>query len=273
MDERMKRFAGMYRIRNEAKWIKEVIESALPLCERIFIMDDHSDDGTYEICQEFDDRQVTVFRSPFQPGDLDETRDKNWLYKKILDAYPTDEHGYHWPGWICCIDGDEVFEEAALDTIRIEAVRTNANALSLRIFYLWDRPDQIRVDRVYGDFHRPSIFRVINPNFTWQQTPWKGNLHCSSIPQEFLHQSIKIEAALWHYGYMDRERRLAKHAWYNKVDPGNHHEDCYNHMVMGDLPEFPAGEKRKWAGPLELVDIPERRHLAELAERADKLNR
>lgn len=270
----MHRFAGMYRIKNEAKWIAEVIESALPLCERIFIMDDHSTDGTYEICKEFDDRRVSVFRSPFQPGDLDETRDKNWLYDKILEAYPANEHGYTWPGWICCIDGDEVFEEATLEVIRQVAGSTNKNTLGLRILYLWDRPDQVRVDGVYRDYHRPSIFKVINPAFRWVATPWHGNLHCSSVPTELsaAEHTTKVEAFLWHYGYMDRERRVAKWRWYNKVDPHNRHEDEYSHMVMGDLDQFPANKKRKWAGPLELQDIPERRHLAELAERAGNLS-
>lgn len=251
------RFVGMYRIRNEAKWIEEVIASAFPLCERVFVLDDNSIDGTFEICRAMDQEKVTVFRSPYK--DLDETRDKNYLYNKILEAYSPNEHGQTWPNWICCIDGDEVFDERAEKIIRKAALKTKANALSLRIYYLWDRPDQIRVDGVYADFHRPSIFRVINPAFRWKQTPWKGNLHCSSIPQEFLGQTEEIEAVLWHYGYITAEIRLAKWEWYNRVDPGNKEEDEYLHMLIGDLDELPADSTTKWAGPLELREIPERK--------------
>ena len=30
---------GMLRVRNEARWIEEVLRAALPVCERIFVLD------------------------------------------------------------------------------------------------------------------------------------------------------------------------------------------------------------------------------------------
>src|ERR1039458_9255817 len=72
---------GMLRVKNECRWIKEVLESILPLCERIFVLDDHSDDITPEICEKLDER-ITVYRSQFVG--LDETRDKNFLLSQIM---------------------------------------------------------------------------------------------------------------------------------------------------------------------------------------------
>jgi hypothetical protein len=54
---------------------------------------------------------------------------------------------------------------------------------------------------------------------------------------------------------MRRSDRLMKYRWYNTTDPNNEREDCYRHMVQGDLPEVPAYLKLKRAGPLRLERI------------------
>ena len=65
---------GLLRIKNEARWIEKVIRSVRPVCEKILVLDDHSDDGTPEICESLG---CTVFRSEFTG--IHEARDKDWL--------------------------------------------------------------------------------------------------------------------------------------------------------------------------------------------------
>ena len=60
------KFFGYLRVKNEARWIERVIRSIQPLCERIFVFDDHSDDATGEICESLGCR---VFPSPFKKGE------------------------------------------------------------------------------------------------------------------------------------------------------------------------------------------------------------
>lgn len=235
-------FAGMMRIKNESAWIERVVRAMLPLCEHVFILDDHSTDNTVEICRSFGDR-VTVYESGFT--DLDESRDKNALLDLILP---------HGPEVIACFDGDEVLRDGGADLIR-ESVAAGGNAWSLRILYLWNRDDQVRVDGVYRNFARPSLFRVINPAFRFMSTPWGGNLHCSSIPQELIHGFLACPAALLHLGYRDRDRRIQKFDWYNTVDPLNEVEEFYWHVIQGDVPTIPASAVLKWAGPLTLVPL------------------
>jgi len=261
---------GMLRIRNEARWITDVLASIFPLCERVFVLDDHSDDGTAELCER-SGGPVTVFRSQF--SGLDESRDKNFLLEQVMGCVPPVHFGAgHLPGdeqspfWVLAIDGDELLDTRGVDTIRRTLPTTAGHAFKLPIRYLWDSdmslyPErrQIRVDGVYRNFARPSLFRLFNRRFRFQSTPWGGNLHCSSIPQELLHVAqVKLDAPLWHLGYNDRADRLRKYAWYNKVDPGNQGEDQYRHIVQGDVPEIPANAKLRHAGPLELVteDVP-----------------
>ena len=248
---------GMLRIKNEARWITRVIESILPACAHVFILDDNSTDNTVELCEAFD--RVSVFRSPF--GTLDESRDKNWMLQKLFDAIPAADQHYlngnpESPYWCLAIDGDE--ELAAGDAaILAEIVKGQLHTFSPRMLYLWDRPNQVRVDGVYANFRRPSLFRLMNRDFTYKSTPWGNgaNFHCSNIPQEMLHHSTTTDARLLHYGYLEREDRIRKTNWYNTIDPGNEAEDCYRHCVQGDVPEVPADVKLRWAGPLTIVSL------------------
>jgi glycosyltransferase involved in cell wall biosynthesis len=243
---------GMLRIKNEARWIEDVIFSIRGLCERIFVLDDHSTDGTPEICERFEG--VTVFRSQFEG--LDETRDKSFLLQRIM-ANVSDSYlggNQNSPYWVLAIDGDELLENGAEDTVYSTLLHTSAHAFKLPIKYLWNSRQQIRVDGVYENFARPSLFRLFNRAFTFQSTPWGGNMHCSSIPQQLLHHAHEIcPARLWHLGYMEREDRIRKWQWYNSVDPNNEAEDCYRHCVQGDIDAVPAGATLKHAGPLRLV--------------------
>jgi glycosyltransferase involved in cell wall biosynthesis len=236
------KIAAMLRIRNEERWIVEVIASLLPIAERIFVLDDHSTDGTRELCRGF--AEVELHESPFEG--LDETRDKNHLLDKILP---------HDPEWVICVDGDEVLESNGAAKIRDLACRPAA-AYSFRVLYLWDTPQTVRMDGVYGRFYRPSMFRLhANRKARFRTTTAGGNLHCSSVPQEHLPLSARTDVALLHYGYIDRDMRLRKYEYYNRVDPGNDNEDRYRHIVQGDIEAVPSFVPLRHAGPLKLQSL------------------
>lgn len=255
---------GLLRIKNEARWIKSVIEAILPICEDVFVFDDHSNDGTPEVCQRID--KVHVIDSPF--AGLDETRDKNYLLARALAQVPDSCINAASPYWALAIDGDELLEQ---DSFRVlsDALRTQSNAFRLPVRYLWDSDmsqfestRQVRVDGVYGRFTRPSVFRLMSRDLAYQSTSAGGNFHCSSVPLPLLHTAIEtIPAPLWHLGYNERADRIRKYHWYNHIDPQNGFEDEYRHCVQGDIPEVPAEMKLRHAGPLRLVTMPGRIHV------------
>lgn len=258
-------FAAMLRIRNEARWIAEVIESILPLCPHIFIMDDHSTDDTVAICRRFE--QVLVFASPFEG--LDEARDKNWLYDRVME--------HCCPEWILCIDGDEVLEKRGPAALKRICKEGSADAYRLKIIFLWNDRYTVRVDRIYDFFYRPSIFRPfyaspLNPDevklsgeFRWLSTPFgrvkageKPNLHCSSVPQRRIHAAPNIEVRLLHLGYMLREDRVKKLDYYTSIDWNDKAEDCYRHMTQGDhvrLKELPRTQQLLLGGKISRADV------------------
>ena len=130
---------GAMRIRNEARWIRRSIESILPICQRVHMFDDNSEDDTVAICESIPG--VVVYRSPFNT--TDEARDKNLLLDQVDKGGGADV--------VLMVDGDEVLTHHAR---LADAIHTTPHAcLSLPVLYLWDREDQIRVDGVYWEFH------------------------------------------------------------------------------------------------------------------------
>lgn len=250
-------FTGFLRVKNEARWIERVIHSLRPLCGRIFVFDDKSADDTAAICQRLG---CTVYHSTYDG--VNETRDKNFLLERIWEEVNPQPRGPESEHWIIAVDGDEELEPNGPDIIRA-AAKTGAHALTFKIVYLWDRPDQIRTDGIYGTFHRGSAFRMISPLHAFGHPRKRGrdmaNFHCGSVPWDLMSQANTCEARLLHYGYMERDDRIRKYAWYNSLDANNAQEDCYRHMVQGDVPEVPAhfrrGQELLHAGPLCLEPL------------------
>jgi len=261
------KMVGMMRIHNEGPWIAEVIEGIRPLCDKIFILDDHSTDDTVEVCMRYHP-QVDVLPSHFTG--LNERRDKNWLLDEITRRCKAE--------WILCIDGDEVMEPNGPEIVRstIEA-HPNTPSYVLKISFLWNDAATVRVDRIYNDFWRPSLFRPFHedPNkpddrkllseLRFMATPFgramdgnEPNLHCSSVPQRFIHGCGLMPVRLKHYGYMSRESRVKKLDFYTNIDWKNDAEDCYRHMTQGDnvqLAELPRVQAMLAAGTLTQGDV------------------
>lgn len=225
----------MLRVRNEARWIEKCVSSILPLCDLVIVMDDHSDDDTLYRCQSMS--KVNAFESQFYG--LNEARDKNHLLS-IAEAQK--------PDWIIAIDGDEMLAADSLQPLEKALRCASAPCLSLRVRYLWDREDQVRVDGVYGDFHRESVFR---PNGSRFVDGNGANFHCGNVPAAIRQKrTVLSDVSLIHFGYLHREDRIRKYQFYNRADPGNSREDGYRHIAIGDL--FPAESKFAHGGPLKL---------------------
>lgn len=231
--------AAMLRVKNEARWIAEVIDSLARVCSPIIVMDDHSDDETAAICEA---HGAIVYPSPYEG--IDEARDKDWLLRKV-------EAHCEMGSYVLCIDGDEVLEPNGPDKVRAMA-STGVDAFKFKVLYLWDSREQVRTDGVYSRFARPSMFRL-QPGMSFKRTGSHANFHCSSVPAAYLGRCMDVNISLLHLGYMDRADRLRKYEWYNRIDPGNRVEDGYRHIVQGDIPEVPAHARLAHAGPLKLI--------------------
>ncbi len=230
---------GAMRIRNEAPHISEVLRRALALCEQVFVLDDHSDDGTRQICEAFGSR-VVVVPSPFEG--LDESRDKNYLLERLVVAPPR---------WVLWIDGDELLERTGPERLAAAAASAPSHVASyaLRIAYVWDHQDRVRVDGTFGTFARPSFFRLEGQplqRLRFPETRQGANFHCGNVPGGLEGTTEWLEVRLKHLGYVTPEQRLAKYRWYTSIDPDNPMEDNYRHLI--DVPGA-----RHAPGPPQLI--------------------
>lgn len=232
---------GLLRVKNEARWINRVIASIQPVCDQILVLDDHSTDGTPDICRRL---SCIVFDSEFDG--IHEARDKDFLLARVWEVATEGD-------WCLMIDGDEMLHPLDHDAVKAAVNSAMAPSYSLPIVYLWDREDQQRVDGRYSSSWRPSLFRLTHRGLKFQRTEFGGNFHCTSVPEELISCAAAIPARLLHLGYLHREDRVRKYEWYNRVDPNNEVEDRYRHMVVGDL--FPADSKFRWGGPLQLAEV------------------
>lgn len=241
---------GFMRVKNEQRWISRVLESMLPACETIFVLDDHSEDETAAICRQFS--QVTLFESPFDG--LNEVRDKNFLLTRIERvAQPGD--------YVIAIDGDEEIAGGGCETIKkIAEANGAADSYQFQVLYLWDKENQIRTDGVYRQFFRPSMFRL-RPGSRFSSGIACG-FHCGNVPAPV--RTARCDVKLLHYGYMHKSDRLRKWEFYNQNDPRNRSEGfdprhperrSYPHIVQGDIPEVPASAHLAHSGPLQLQPL------------------
>ncbi|MGA1871584.1 MAG: glycosyltransferase [bacterium] len=211
------------RIKNEAEHIHQVLSQALVLCQRAFIFDDHSTDETVAICQSFGS-QVRVIESPF--NDFNEARDKNFLLKKIIEADPE---------WVLWIDGDEVLERSGPEKLKYTIDNTRGIvAYSLHISYVWNDPQHIRVDGIFGRFNRLSLFRLKDQNVKQLYFPAgraTTGFHCGNVPKGLVGKTKELNVRLKHFGYMSKEKRRTKYEWYTTMDPNNRAEDNYRHLA------------------------------------------
>ena len=241
--------AAMLRVRNESRWISRVIRSLVPLCgENIYVLNDESTDETAALAYE---AGATVYPDPFAGLPLDEARDKDWLTEKVVQECS--------PDWILCVDGDEELEPLGAEKI-MGVLRQNlpVDCFALRFLYLWDSPDQARMDRWYRNYTRNSLFRAECAGFKSQYKEAgmdvNAGLHVSNAPAGV--KSSALNVYLLHYGYMERTDRIRKYEYYNRIDPGNLAEDEYRHIAQGDLPGIPADAMLLHAGPLLVKKLP-----------------
>lgn len=230
------RFLCAMRVKNEAPHLQEVIGRALELCERALVFDDHSTDETAAICRAFGER-VTLLPSPFEG--FDEARDKNYLLARIVE---------HNPEWVLWIDGDEVLERTGPERIRAAAAECPETAVfTLRVAYLWNDPNKVRVDGIYGNFSRASLFRLRGqtiPSLQFAPTGFGGNLHCGNVPRGLSGPTKALDVRLKHYGYLSKEVRMKKYKFYSTVDPHNAAEDHYRHLAEIQGARFAPGRAK-----------------------------
>ena len=215
-------FLGLMRVKNEEEFIEEVLE-AQHFCELIFVLDNHSTDRTYEICDSFDN--VIVFHSEFDDV-YDEGRDQEFLCKLAR---------HYKPKWICRMQGDEVLERDTYKKLQPFIDDDSVQCIEVHSLNYWNDNKTLRVDGCVGEGFRQSFWR-----FPQGVKLTYDFIHCS-LPQQLASvPKTRIGLAMWHYGFMNPARRVYTAAVQKAADRNKLNEYRWN--TQGDPGGAPASE-------------------------------
>lgn len=121
--------------------------------------------------------------------------------------------------WMCVLDHDEFFEEK----VTREYIQNLLNkpipgcvSYVARWIHLWNTAETYHVK------YPPSlgiVFRKMAPNLAYVGGAPGTSLHCSRIPETPVVGSAPSNIKVLHYGYLDRQLRERKRAYYEERDP------------------------------------------------------
>ena len=237
------KITGIYRVKNEARFIEQSIKSVVDLCSEIIVLDDNSTDNTVEICSGFDKVTDIIKQKELS---LDETRDRNYLFEKArkLD-----------PDFILSVDGDEIFMPDASEMLFEElfTIHPASDVFEFQFLTLWDNVNTIRTDGIFGYYWQKRLLRMKNQplSLLFVENDNPGNIHCGTIPPSSVgfYNQAKSSVKIFHLASLDDEVRQRKYEYYTKTDPDSVLTGSYNHMISGE------GE---FSGPngIELEQLP-----------------
>lgn len=190
--------------RNEAdRYLRECLESLVPVCDHILLLDDGSTDGTIELAESFM-CHVKTRKGPPMWGQESSARQELWEWA----AKEADD------GWLLIADADQELM-ATREQIAAMESSWDVTAWGIPLYDLWDAPDRFRSDGHWGAYRvkRPWMFRP-----AVCETPIWGTrgLHVGHAPANFPYVvGHAPEGVYWkHYGWMrkaDRDCKLERY--------------------------------------------------------------
>ena len=238
------KIVGVYRIKNEERWIAKSLESILDICSEVVILDDGSTDKTVEICSKYD-KVVDIHKQKDLP--FDETRDRNLLLEMALKRKPD---------IILSLDGDEVLMPNSKEILseELNVFYPGKKIFEFQFLTIWDQFNKIRYDGLYGKTWQPRLFRVSKnqKELRINKTQYGGNAHCAQVPDNIkkFNNIARSNAKILHCGSFDDNIRQKKFKFCNQLDPNSVEQDGYRHLISG---------KGKHSGPsgMELITLPD----------------
>ncbi|MET4578340.1 glycosyltransferase [Ottowia thiooxydans] len=229
------RILGVVQVRNEAALLKGCLDHLRPYVDGFVILDDGSTDHTPRVI-EVEPKLAVHLRTPVvEPHHWDEKGNKLRLLRAAQRAGAD---------WVLVCDADERLESLFLRHLRAVAttlgpVRLPCVSLALR--ELWDRPDQYRVDGVWGR-KRVARFFKLPKQISFNST---SDLHGPWYPDEVRArgQFIATGYHMYHLRMIHAAQREARRDRYVRLDPDNRFQalgydyltDTSNGMVLNAI--------------------------------------
>ena len=213
-------------VRNEAdRDLRRALTHAAQYVDDFVIVDDASDDDTPRVCREaVGDRPLTLI--------VNEERmfgDEVTLRKKVWEAAIATH-----PDWLLMLDADEIFEDRAIQELRLLIDQDEADVVVFRLYDFWSETHYREDD--HWTAHRrawPVLVRYRTDfMYRWRETP----LHCGRLPENILELPHRAsDLRIRHMGWAREADRIAKHQRYMETDPEGRYGDLAQYRSILDL--------------------------------------
>lgn len=211
LENNKQKLVAMMPVRNESqRYLTEVLEHLSLWTDAIVILDDASEDNTYDIAKSFDKTVVHRIEEPLfifnEPA----------LRKTLWELTVKEK-----PDWIVAVDADELFEDRIINEIKLLINQNEYHAVAFRIFDFWKSRTHYRVDGGWNPWKKTITLLVrYNPDFG---TEWIArNVHCGRFPYQYetlipYYSDIRVK----HYGWANAEDHYKKFLYYSEKDRKN----------------------------------------------------
>ncbi len=224
---RRPRIVALFSYRFDAHLVPDLLQNIAPLVDGWIAFDDRAGDG--------------VFTS--------ETARRRALMARAREVHAE---------WVLFVDPDERFEEGAAARFG-ELTRARGRVVwgfNIREMY---SPDAYRVDGVWGQKERPSMFRL-REGQVFSDMP----VHGPCYPIEPKHKKLSSGLNIYHLKMIAPERRQARRDLYKHLDPeGAHQRIGYDYLADEtgiELETIPPGRgyfpKHRDDGALWMAELP-----------------
>jgi glycosyl transferase family 2 len=205
------RVLALVSFRDEARFVPGLFENLAAQVDGVVALDDGSTDGTADLLRE---QPMVVDLIEVPPGAQDELEDGR-NHRALTEAA-----WRHSADWLLGLDADERLERDFRPRAEEEIARAERDrqaALWVWFRELWDAPDRVRVDGIWGGKRKACLFRSDRGHHfddrrvhaNWASWPPAGD----DYPQADLN--------IYHLRMIDPEDRRRRLMRYRRIDPDN----------------------------------------------------
>jgi hypothetical protein len=208
---RHRRILALVAFRDEMRFLPGFLRNISPHVDGIVGLDNASADGSGDFVARHP-KTLEVLR--VEPGTAAEHHDGRDREALVRAAWS------HAPDWLLGIDPDERLERRFRARAEREIDRAEseqADALWVPFRELWDRPDRMRVDGIWGHKRKACLFRASREHVFHRLRLHSIWASVSTAPESW----PQADLLLYHLRMVDPRDRSARVARYEQMDP-NH---------------------------------------------------